>query len=135
MDALEIAARNWKVSTQGCAAGQQNRIEVALQTLNGNVSADVRIGSELDAFGFHQLQPSIQNVLLHLEFRNAVSEKPADAIGSFKHCDCVTNLIQLSCGSKSGGARTDNSHLLTRTSLRRSRLNPAFLKGAFNNSD
>jgi hypothetical protein len=52
-----------------------------------------------DALGQHQVQPPIEHTLLHLELRDAVPEKTADAVVTLEYRHRVTGAIEL------GGSR------------------------------
>ena len=67
----------------------------------------MRIGNKLHAFSFHLLKTAIENMFLHLEFRDAVAEQAADAVRFFVNRNPVSGSIQLLGGAEPGGTRAD----------------------------
>ena len=55
----------------------------------------MRVGHKLHALAFHLLQTAIEDVLLHLEFRNPVAQQSANAVGLLVNRDPVSRAIQL----------------------------------------
>ena len=87
------------------------------------------VGYELDALLRHLVQPPVDEVLFHLEMRNAVAQQAADAIGLLKDCYPVSGAPQL-LGSRQPG-RTGANHA-TRLPVRAAaaRDDPTFLETA-----
>ena len=93
----------------------------------GIILADLGVGDELDAFGFHQLDAAQHDLLLvELHVGNAVHEQAADAIGAFENGDRVAGLVQLRGGAKSRGTGADDRDFLAGAHLRRLGHDPAF---------
>src|SRR5688500_6482115 len=65
VDALQIAAWHRQVAWLSCTARQQDCVEISPQAGNRHVEADVDAAPEDHAFGLHQREPSIEDVLLH----------------------------------------------------------------------
>ena len=59
---------------------EQQGVELAAQLVDRDVLPDVRVGDEAHALGFHLLHAAVDEVLLHLEIRNAVAQQAADAV-------------------------------------------------------
>ncbi len=59
------------------AAGQQHRIVIALELLDGDIVADIHVAVEGDAFGLHLRHAPLDDIFLHLEVGDAVAEQPA----------------------------------------------------------
>ena len=55
----------------------------------------VDTGLELDALGFHLLQPTVDDPLFHFEIGNTVAQQAADAIGLLKERDAMARARQL----------------------------------------
>ena len=104
--AVKLAAGHLEIARPPGAAGQQHRVEVAAQVVGGDVHADVDAGAEHDALGRQQLEPPIEDALLHLELGNAVAQQPADAIGLLEHRHAVAGAIELRGGGQAGRARS-----------------------------
>ena len=68
-----------------------------------NVLADFGIGDELHAFGGHLLEAAIDDVLLQLEFGNAVAQQSADAVVFLVDRDRVAGAAQLLRGREPAG--------------------------------
>ncbi len=95
------------------------------------VVTDIGIANELDTFLLKELDATHHYILLvELHVGDAVHQKSARSIGTLEHRHRVTCTIQLLSRCKTGRTRTDDRHLLTRTSLRRLGDNPAFLKAS-----
>ena len=75
--------------------GDNDRVVLAAQITPGDVGTDVDTRAETDALLRHLIQPSIHVGFLHLEFRDAVTQQPSDAIGTFVHGNRVTGARQL----------------------------------------
>ena len=63
-------------------------------------------------FGAHLLQAAVDEVLLHLEIRNAVAQQAADAVVLFEDRDVVAGARQLLRGRQARRARADHRHAL-----------------------
>ena len=57
--------------------------------------ADLGVGDKFHALGGHLLEAAIDDVLLQLEFGDAVAEQSADAVGFFVDRDRVAGAAQL----------------------------------------
>ena len=95
MNAREFASRHPQIARHRRPAGQDDGVEVALQLTGVAVDADVAAGAERHAFLAHQRQPAFQPAFLELEFRNAVAQQAADAIGALEHRHEVPGAVQL----------------------------------------
>src|SRR5205807_368707 len=116
------------------SSGKQDCVELALQIIHRNGVSDVSIGHEFHALGFYLIKTSVDYAFLHLEFRNAVTQQPTDAVGLFVNRYPVTRAIQLLRGSQSCRARADNRNLFSGTEFRRLRANETFLEASFDNT-
>ena len=83
----------------------------------------------------HQRQPAVQELLLHLEFRNAVAQQAADTIGLLKYGHEVARAIQLLGRSEAGGTRTDHGDFPARAHQRRLGRHPSFVEGLLDDGD
>src|SRR5262249_1288256 len=135
VDACQIPAGNWKIPGRGSAAGQQDRIEVLTEVFDRHVHSNIRVRTERDAFLRHQSQPSVENLLLHLEFGNSVTKQSANSIGSLEPGDPVTSLIQLRCRGKARGSRAYDGDFLSGPHCRGRSPHPAFIEGSLDDAD
>ena len=110
-----------QVAAEGRAAGEQHRVVLLAQLLDGHVDADVDAGAELGALGAHLLQPPVEDPLLHLELGDAVAQQPADAVGALEHDDVVAGAGQLLGGGEAGRAGADDGDPLAGALQRRLR--------------
>src|SRR4051812_27551151 len=58
MDSLQLAPRHGEISSPFGATGEQDRVKFFSQILYRYALADMRIGTELNAFGRHLLDPA-----------------------------------------------------------------------------
>src|SRR5262245_16047661 len=135
MDALELSPGDGQVAGSRGAAGQEDRIEFALKFIDRYVRTDVGVGVEHDAFFAHQVEPPVENILLHFEFGNAVSQESADTIGALENGDPVPRLIQLSGRCKSRGARSNNGNRFARPHFRTAGPDDSFFESAIDDGD
>ena len=112
------------------AAGQQNGVVVIGQGLDRNVHAHVRVGDKGDAFGAHLVQAAVDDVLLHLEAGNAVTQEAADAVGLLIDGDRVAGAAQLLRGGQPRRTAAHDSHALAGVLLGKLGTNPALLPAA-----
>ena len=117
--ALQLASRDIQIARLLRAARQQDGVELAPQVFHRNIPAHVRIGLELHPFGAHLLQPPVDQVLLHLEIRNAVAQQSADTVALFEHRDVVPGARQLLRGRQSRRSAPDHRHALAAAHSRR----------------
>src|SRR5450759_2787242 len=71
-----------ELSTRNCIghSGQGVSGERVSQVFHRHVTAHVLVGFELHAFAAHLLQPTVDEVLLHLEIRDTVTQQSADTV-------------------------------------------------------
>src|SRR5262249_25591718 len=104
MNAVQLASWHLEGTGLSCATGQDQGIKVGTQLFHRHVESHVGVGLEDNSFFRHQVQPTANNRLFELEIGNTVGEQSADAICSFKHCDRVTDLVQLGGTRQTSGA-------------------------------
>ncbi len=129
MDALQLAAGNRQLAPSGCATGQYDRIEISAQLFGANVDPDVDARPEFGSFGAHLVQTPIKMPLFHLEFRDAVTQQPADAVFALENGDGVTRPGELLGGGQTRRPRTHHSNRLPGQLPRRTWLHPSFVEG------
>ena len=83
----------------------------------------------------HDVQPPIQDLLLHLELRDSVSQQTANAIGALENGDPMSGLIQLCCCCQTRRSRPHNGHSLSGTHGWRRWLDDPFFKSAVDDCD
>ena len=74
----------------------------------GHVGADVDPGTELHTLGLHLLDTTIEVLLLHLEFRDAIAQESTHTVGPLEHSDRVSGARKLLCSGQASRARTDD---------------------------
>jgi hypothetical protein len=84
------------------------------------------IDAELDPFGFHLFDATVDMRLLELEIRNAVAQQATQAIALFENNHVVPDPRQLLRRRQAGGSGTDDGHFPAGLELRWLRTNPAF---------
>ena len=112
------------------AAGEQERVGVALDVRDGHVDADVGAGDEADALGLHLGEPAVEHPLLHLELGDAVAEQPADPVVALEDGHGVAGAVQLLGGGEAGRAGADDGDRLPVRDDRRLGPDPALREGA-----
>jgi hypothetical protein len=78
------------------------RVELLAQLLHRHVPPHMRVGNERHALPAHLLQPPVDQMLLHLEMRNAVTQQAADAVRLLEHRHLVARARKLLRGGKPG---------------------------------
>ena len=121
----ELATRNLEVPRPWRPAAEHDRIELPAQAGDRQIDADLDAGPELDAFGRHDGQPSVDEALFELELGNAVAQQTADAVGTLENRDLVAGLVEFVGRGEAGRTRADDRHSLSGSHGRRSRLNPS----------
>ncbi len=112
VDALEIAAGDRQIARLSGAAAENNGVVLGAELVAGDVDTRVDAGSEADTLGTHLVDAPIDEVLLHLEVGNAVTQKAADAVVALEHRHVVTLAGELLCSGETRGTRSDDGHLL-----------------------
>ena len=133
VDALETAAWHVQVARLARAAGEQHRVEVTLQILRRHINPDVHAGPEHHALGRQQIETAIEHALLHLEFRNAIAQQPADPVRLLEHRHAMAGGVELRGRREAGRSRADNGRFLPRPRGGRLRNDPALVERAIDN--
>ena len=97
------------------------------QLLRLNAHADMHAATELDTLGFHLLDALCDQVLLHLEVRNAEHQQAARNFVFLVHRDGVPGPVQLLGCRHPGWAGTDHGNRLPGAILRNLGLDPALV--------
>src|SRR5271165_6611007 len=111
------------------AAREQHGIELRQEIPAGDIDAHVRVGLEADTFGLHLGHTAVDEMLLHLEVRDAVAQQSADAIRLFVYGDVMSGARELLCGGETRGARSDYGDSFPGARFSGLRSDPAFTKG------
>jgi hypothetical protein len=93
------------------------------------VFADVRAGDELDTLIGHLRHAPVDQMLLHLEIRNAVAQQSTDAVALFEEGHGVPGARQLLCGSHAGGTAADDRNAFAGAFHGKFGPDPALLEG------
>src|SRR2546428_4348989 len=105
MDARELASGHREIARPAGAPGQDQRVEIAAQGPDVHVDTDVGARAEDDAFLLHDLQPAVDEALLHLELGDAVAQEAPDPVVTLEDRDQVTGPIELLGGGEAGRPR------------------------------
>jgi hypothetical protein len=130
MDALELAAGDLEIARVLGAAGEKDGVEIAPQVGDGDVHADVGVDLELHSFGAHLLEAAVDEVLLHLEVRDAVAEEAADAVALLEDGDGVAGAGELLGSGEPGGSGADDGDAFAGADGRRLGADVALVEGA-----
>src|SRR5215210_3876281 len=95
---MKIAALYPKVARARRATAKNDRVELAHQLICRIISPDVSTRDEPDTFLSHQANAALNDCLFELHVRDAVHQKPADAVCALKDSDEVTGAVEL-CGA------------------------------------
>ena len=126
MDATKLPAFDQEVSGNLGSAGHDQDLVVIHQALDGDVDANLEAGAKDDPLGLHLLNPAVDDVLFHLEVRNAVAEQAADPVALLEDCHGVPGPGQLLGTSESRRTRAHHGDPLARAARRHLRGDPAF---------
>ena len=121
VDAVQLAAGDVQVARLLGAAGQQDGVELLAQILHRDVAAHVGTGLETHSLGAHLLDAAVDEVLLHLEIRDAVAQQAADAVVLLEDRDVVAGARQLLRGGQARGTGADHRDALAGADLRPAR--------------
>ena len=130
VDARELAARHLQVARHRRPAREDNGLEALSQLGQRYVDADVGVGPEHHALFEHDGQAAFEELLLELEFGDAVTQQPADAVGALEHSDPVPGAVQLVGDRQAGRPGTDDGDALAGAHGRRARDDPAGVERA-----
>ena len=130
MDALQLAAGNFQVARMLRAAASRIASNSLRRSSTGTFTPDMRVGLELHAFGRHLLEAAVDEVLLHLEIRDAVAQQSADAVGLLEHGDVVAGAGQLLRGRQSRRTGADDRDALAGARRRAAPAGSSLLRNA-----
>ena len=91
---------------------------------------DLGVGDELDAFGGHEIDAALHDLLVELHVRDAVHEQAADAVVAFEHGDQMAGPVELRGGGQAGRAGADDGDFLAGAQFRRFGDDPAFVQAS-----
>ncbi|CAB4570346.1 unannotated protein [freshwater metagenome] len=117
IDATEVSSRDGEVARNGGACCRDDSVVTFGQLTPGDIDPDVHPGPKPGALLLHLCETHVQMVLLHLEIRNSVAQKPSDAIIALKDSDRVSHPRQLLCRRETRWSATDHSDRLAGESL------------------
>jgi NAD(P)H-dependent glutamate synthase small subunit len=135
MDAVQLASRDRQIARRAGAAREHDGVEVALQIGHRHAGADVGVGLEHDAGFLHQLEPPVEDALLHLELGDAVAQQATDAIRAFEHRHRMPGPGQLLRGGQAGRPGAHHGDLLAGVLVGRQRHHPAVVEGVVDDLD
>jgi len=82
MDARKITSRHRNIARLFCAACKDDRVVIHLQIGNRAINADIDVVMENDAFAFHLLYTTVDEMLFQFEIGNAITQQ-ATRLGVF----------------------------------------------------
>src|SRR5690606_37687518 len=109
----------------------EDGVVLGLELGPGHVDADIGRRDELDAFGLHDGQAAIDDLLLELEVGDPVAQQAADAIVSLVQRNLVARTAQLLCRGQPRRTRADDGDAAPGRLLGRADLHPTFFERAF----
>jgi len=128
VDAFQLTPNDWKVTRLGGTRAEYHRVEFLEQILDGKVFADLGVADELYALLLKDSEAAHDDLfLIELHVGDAIHEQSAGAIGTFKHSDPMTSLVELRGGAKTGGTGTDDGDFFAGALGRRIGGDPAFV--------
>src|SRR5690606_35445478 len=102
--------------------GEHHGVVTLPQILDGDVDTHLAAGDERRALVAQLRQPSVEDLLLHLELGDAVPQQPSEPIVALEDRHLVARTRQLLRRRQPGRTRTDDRDLPARRLLRRARL-------------
>src|SRR5262245_48473681 len=128
VDTLQILTFNRQITRLGGSATEHHGVELFAEFRCRDMDADSSVRNKLNAFLSHEIDAPLDDGLVELHVGNPVHQQPTDAVGTLVYGYPVTGTVQLRCTGKPRRTRTDHSHLLASTLLRRICAYPAFGK-------
>src|SRR5215211_2035604 len=137
VDAAEFAARHVEVTSLQGADGEDDGVELALEVFRGRVLADVGVGTELDAFLFHDGDAAVDDPLFDLVVGDTVPEEATAPIVLLEDDGSVPGPVELLRSREPGRTAPDDGDPPAGTPLRRCRFgeDPTFLEGPVDNRE
>src|SRR5829696_4153390 len=137
MDTAKLAAWHVEVASLQGADSEDDGVELALEVLRGRVLADVGVGTELDAFLFHDGDAAVDDPLFDLVVGDAVPEEAPDPIVFLEDDRSMSGPVELLRGRESRRPAPDDGDLLPRPVLRRCRPgdDPSLFEGSVDNRE
>ena len=122
VDAVQLAAWNLHIARHAGADGHHDGVVTVTQVIPRDVLANFHVGAEAGAFGLHLLDTAVEQTLLKLEVRDAVTHQATDGVVLLVDDDSVASAGELLCGGEAGRAGADDGDRLVGQTLRRQRL-------------
>src|SRR6185369_6655755 len=117
-DAVQLTSGDVQVSRDRGTDSQNDGVITLTQLPAGQVTTDVDTVAEPRALGLHLGEATVQDGLLHLELRDAVSQQAAGLVGSLENGDGVSCPGQLLGNGQPGGPGPDNRNGLASQAIR-----------------
>lgn len=129
VNAVEISAADTGRARGFRTAAIKHGIVVGQKRLDRHIHADIDAAMEGNAFALDLLDTAIDEVLLHLEVRNTVTQQPAGLRFTLVDMHFMTRAAKLLCGGHARGAGTDDGNFFPGVDCRRLRHDKAQLIG------
>ena len=133
VDAMQISATDTGRARGFRTAAIKHGIVVGQKRLNRYIHADIDAAMEGDAFTLDLLDTAVDEVLLHLEVRNTVSQQAAGLGFALIDMNLVAGAAKLLRSRHARRTRTDDGNLLAGVDRRRLRHDKAQLIGLVGN--
>jgi len=111
---------------------QQDGVEFAVEFLRRDIHPDVGVHLEPNPLLPQQVQPAVQDSLLHLEFWDPVPKQSADPVVPLEDRNPVAGPVELLRRRQASRAGAHHHHLLSGADQRRFWLHPSLLEGVVN---
>ena len=128
MDALQLSPGNRQLPGLLGAECEADRVVLATQFIPADIHADIDAEFKLHPFGFHLLQPPVNDPFFHLEVGNAIAQQSPDTVRLLEDCHTMPLASQLLSSGEACRSRADDRHGLTGSHGRQNGLHPAFVK-------
>ena len=117
IDSFIFTSLNRQVAPLGSTECKNNSIIFLTEFRACDINANINSSAETSSFLLHLRKASVDNVLLHFEFWNAISKKATDLIRAFVDDDCMTSASKLLCCGKACWPGSDHCNSLSCDSI------------------
>ena len=130
---VELGAGNIEQTGLFRAASQHHRVEIFPQGLQADFDTDFGTGFKLDTFCFHLDRAPVDQVLLHFEIGDAITQQSTNSVAFLEDGNSMSGAGQLLGAGKACRAGTYNRHCTSSLLFGYLRGDPPFLEPAINN--
>jgi len=131
VNAVQVAAGNRQISGDGGTSSENDGVELGSERLKSHITlTDRYTGDEVDALRSHEVNTTLNDVLVELHVGDTIHEQTTDTVGSLVDGNTVASLVELVSGCQTGGTGTNDGDSLAAADLRRGRNHPSHLEAA-----